>query len=191
MKKHKFGADAQIERMNQRADAFEKAAREARKSAERVAANVERRRNESDETMSKNLRRFRSVKGMRDVRYRLSGQRRKGSVEERQMALKAFNYVLKQWKRYGAGFEGVPISTRELKNHLGVSERQVYRILHFLDDEQEVLTHLKSPGRITRYAITLPETEAYFERLEEVFGIRFEQIREAWEFEDVCESCAA
>lgn len=189
-KKPRFGVDAQIERLREMAKQHEKAACEAHKDVERILASIERRRNEPEDVVSKNLRRYRSVKGMREVRYRLTGERRKSATQEG-LAYRAFEYIAKEWKRSRAGFDGVPISVRQLKNHLGVSERQVYRILDSLDGEHEVLIHLKRPGDVTRYALTLPETDAYFEMLEHIFALSAERIRQQLEYEEICLDQAA
>lgn len=128
---------------------------------------------EDDEAMTARLRRNRTHQGFRQVRYHLTGQRKKQNDKGSRL-LKAFNYIYRRAK--GSGYRGVEIPISDLTKHLDISERQVQRILDVLENHTPHRPSERcpvNPGVIlrlpqtaghsgaSRFVITLPESMEY------------------------------
>jgi hypothetical protein len=144
---------------------------------------------EGDEAMTTRLRAYRGKQGARQARFRLSGHltRKLASKSHKAVTLsktalqealptKVYGFILQEWKRSKTGFRGVELGVKAMAERFSVTKRQLLRVLDLLNDELKLVVRLKSPGGKTRYAVSLPESDAYLATLGRAMETRMERL---------------
>jgi DNA-binding MarR family transcriptional regulator len=170
---HRFGALEQLNRIDARIDEHQRQIDELSQARGHLYENVEKWATESDESMTKRLRANLTRKGLREVRYRIENSRCKITIA-RSLTLRVFEKLYELCRR--AGFAGVKLGEQDLADTLGCSGRQLRRILRKLDD-QGLIVRIPSPGDCYRYAIRVPECEAYHGILATTLDLRVKRLQ--------------
>ena len=96
--------------------------------------------------MTRRLRRCFIRQGMREVRYRISGDRR-NPRGPRSLAYCAFLLIAKRCTESRAGFYGVELRLEDVSKSLKCSKRNLTRIINLLDTKHGVLVRIQVLGR--------------------------------------------
>jgi DNA-binding MarR family transcriptional regulator len=134
---------------------------------------------EDDAATTARLRRYRTRQGKAQVRYHLTGDRKSGAKSNQ--ALRAFRFIYRRCK--DSGFRGTEIAVAEIAEHLGVKPRQAQYILDRLENHTPhralalrgpklipgIIVRLPCPGRESRFAISLPESNEFLKELRDTF----------------------
>lgn len=174
-----FGALEQISRLDQIID-------DACTARGHLYENVRKWVDESDDEMTKRLRWNRVRLARREARYRLTGYRNtKKANQYKTLVARVFDFVYDQCHGYfkyaeepckGLSFRAIPIKEAAIAAATNGSTRHVRRALNDLDKKYGLIVRLKSSGKETRYAVSLPDTGQFLDQLSTVFDIRSERL---------------
>jgi hypothetical protein len=164
-----FGPPSQVERLDALIE-------ELSLARGHILDNLKKWADESDEQMTKRLRRNRLRLGGREARFRLTGCRNQ-SAKYGTLASRVLDFMSKRCK--GRGFRFTEIPEAEIAKAVDRSPRHVRRILSDLDDRFRQLIRVERPGRPNAYAISLPESKAYQAIVMTTFDLHVDRLREA------------
>lgn len=134
-----------------------------------IRANAESHDSADDATMTKRLRRYRNTQGRRAVRALITGDRSK----QRRLGplFRTFEFIYRRWKKAGKSFAGVKIPVSDFEKHLNLDRSTVFRHLNQLEHRlphhsglqrhSGVIMRLGDSGRLSRFVVTLPESDEY------------------------------
>lgn len=181
MKSNRFGAEAQLQRIDEKARKLDDEVRKLNVDRERIVANLQRWECETGLEAWKRLKRYRIRQGHREARFLLTDERNKEASEQtpesRTLLVRAFDFLAALDKRNGT------MKLSDISECLGYSKRHVIRAINLLE-KYELVRRIREPGRPTHYAITLPETEMYVDALTFAVRLHFgrlQQLRERLE----------
>ena len=125
-----------------------------------------RRQAEAPEQRAARILNNRTKEQLKEVRFRLTGERRAYKAES--LAYRAFLFIYRKWREAGQPHDGVTIPFASLEKHLKRKKSQVYPALAALKD----FVHVENRGRQhNRYRVDLPETPETEAMLEEAMEL--------------------
>lgn len=125
----------------------------ALRALEGIDENMARRQTETPETRAKRILQNRTKEQLKEVRFKLTGERRAYKADS--LAYGAFLFIYRKWREAGRPQDGVTIPFASLEKHLKRKKSQVYPALAALND----FVHIENRGRQhNRYRVRLPET---------------------------------
>lgn len=142
----------------------------------------------TDAIMTRDLRRYWTRQGKRQVRHLIPKGKGAGTLR------RTFEAIYDDWKKAGKPFRGVPIDESDLAKRVGISRSQLMRVLDQLEfglphsvptlppsdgkacprlraTSQGVILRIRR-GKYVRFVVTLPESEPYHSAVMEAFQNR-------------------